>query len=517
MRHVALLAATALGLSGLSAGGPAFAQDPGDSRRMLIGYHSSPSAQDVARAQQVGAVVRYVLPEALAVEADGPVIAELARQRNVLYVEPDAPRYAQGLSDAELAPALGNGLYGLVTTRSTEAQQMVTGAGVKACVADTGLQADHPDIGPVLKGAQNFVKDGLGVRGDASETHGTHVAGTVAGHLGQPSGAGVRGVAYGADLYYARVLGPNGGSSSDIMAGVQWLVDRGCKVVNLSLGGGLKSRTEESFYKRMSERANIVAAAGNDSARTLSYPAGYPVVISVGAVDVNNNHASFSNTGKGLDLSAPGVDVLSSVPTGSGREAGVLLGDTEKRAFGLEYSGTTAGRLGLLVDCGLATTTASCAVPQGVQDFVAVVSRGEISFADKVRNVTAQGADAAVIYNNVDGDFTGTLGSAGSWIPAVAVARSVGTDLLARPDGTSATVVNKASDWDHYSGTSMASPHVAGVAALVWQARGASGTPADVESILKSTAADLGATGTDATYGAGLVNALAAVNRATGQ
>jgi serine protease len=59
----------------------------------------------------------------------------------------------------------------------------------------------------------------------------------------------------------------------------------------------------------------------------------------------------------------------------------------------------------------------------------------------------------------------------GSWIPAVSVSKLAGTELLAQPAGTSATVVNAASDWDHYSGTSMASPHVAGAAALVWQAQ----------------------------------------------
>ncbi len=97
------------------------------------------------------------------------------------------------------------------------------------------------------------------------------------------------------------------------------------------------------------------------------------------------------------------------------------------------------------------------------------------------------------------------------------VSKLAGTELLAQPAGTSATVVNAASDWDHYSGTSMASPHVAGAAALVCQAQGNRGLlPLDVENILKGTAKDLGARGTDTTYGAGLVDAFAAVKAATG-
>lgn len=123
-----------------------------------------------------------------------------------------------------------------------------------------------------------------------------------------------------------------------------------------------------------------------------------------------------------------------------------------------------------------------------------------------------QGAAAAVIYNNVAGDFTGTLSTATTadgraWIPAVSVSDATGSALLQQ---ASATVVNQVSSWDHFDGTSMATPHVTGAAALLWWANPLL-TDDQVEDILKSTATDLGAAGYDTIYGYGLVNVDAAV------
>src|SRR5439155_4003900 len=134
--------------------------------------------------------------------------------------------------------------------------------------------------------------------------HATHVSGTI---LGVFNSVGVYGVAYNARLVHARVLGPNGGTTSDIMAGVKALVDSGARIINLSLGGGRASRTEQKFYDDLHNNRGVLvaAAAGNDSATKLSYPAAYKSNISVGAVDKTNAHASFSNTGRGLDVSAP--------------------------------------------------------------------------------------------------------------------------------------------------------------------------------------------------------------------
>jgi serine protease len=525
LKTLLLAAVAVLGLTIVGSGSARTEQSPNATERVLVGFSKAPGASERAAVARLGGEVLRDLANVnvLAVRVPAAALKGLANNPNVQYVEPDETRDALFLSDAELDPSLENGLYGLVTTNAEDVQSRgQLGAGVKACVADSGLAYEHPDLAARYKAGIDFT----GVKvdndptwgGDPNETHGTHVAGTVLGTRG--NNQGIFGVAPAADLYYARVLAYNprtdrvSGAASDIMAGVQWLVEQqGCKIVNLSLGGGRYSRTEDRFYADMDAKgALIVAASGNSSATTISYPAGYASVLSVGAVDVNNQHASFSNVGAGLDISAPGVAVLSSVPAGTGSESFVTARETY-RSFGMEFAARTspAGVTAQLVDCGLGQA-GEC--PASVAGNIALIQRGAISFGEKVTNAQAAGAVAAIIYNNRPGDFVGTLGAPGSWIPAVSVSDVAGAALL-RQVGSSATVVNIASSWDHYDGTSMATPHVSGVAALVWSVN-PNLTDEQVEQYLTSTAQDLGAAGYDTTFGHGLVDARAAVRQAGG-
>jgi subtilisin family serine protease len=473
-----------------------------------VAFRNGVGASDRAMLRSQGAAIRDEFPSLRTVEIshrNPAAIQALANNPRVEYVEEVPMRYKLDLSTSQLAPALDNGLYGVLTTKSNVAQTSgFTGAGVKVGVADTQLDISHPDIAGNLVGHTDCVGknpcSGSGWQNDG-ETHATHVAGTI---LGVNNGAGVIGVAYTSKLAHARVLGPNGGSTSDIMRGVRWLVEsQGCKIVNLSLGGGLKSRTEENFYKEMrSKGALVVAATGNDGRTSVSYPAAYAINVAVGAVDVNDVVATFSNRGKGIDVTAPGVMVLSSVPANTGSEASVTSGSTA-RAFGMEFAPKTNGVTGMLVNCGIGNP-GECQTG-GASGFVALVQRGTLSFADKVTNVKNQGAAAVVIYNNVDGEYSGTLGAAGSWIPSVAVSLANGNALVGKI-GQSATVVDKVSSWDHYDGTSMATPHAAGVAALIWS-QNLSQTADAVETKLKNGCDDKGAAGYDTTYGYGRVNA----------
>jgi len=485
-------------------------------QRIFIGFQNKPGDKERMLVQGLNGRIINEFPEvqAFAVEIPANKIDALSKKPDVLYIEQDPIRSPLGLSDSELEPSMSNGLYGLITTYATTVQKKgVTGTGSIACIADTAIDTTHPDIAANLLETRNFNSQPIDL---PNETHATHVAGTIIAAL---NNKGVRGVAYTAKLYHARVLGPEGGSSSEVMKGVRWLVEnKGCKVVGLSLGGSTKSRTEEIFYRLMSRKgALVIAAAGNENATELSFPAGYQVVLSVGALDQNNNHASFSNTGNNLDLSAPGVDILSSVPIGTGRDSSVITGSTSHHAFGMEFAGMTSGLKGTIVDSGTGNTASE--FPSGVKGNISLMQRGSASFATKADNAMKAGAVAAIIYNNVAGDFSGTLGSPTNssgkpWIPVVSVSDSTGATLvaMARTD-TTGTVVNQVTDWDYYSGTSMATPHVVGIAALIMSANPAL-TNMQVEKILKNTATDLGKTGYDTTFGFGLVNASRAVEAA---
>jgi subtilisin family serine protease len=489
--------------------------------RVLVRFARPPGAAELRLVDEAEAVVRHDFPDldVFALEMPRHRAAALALDPRVELVEEDPERHALDLSSAELQPTPENGLYGLLATRALAAHgRGAIGRGARICAVDTGLDAGHPDIAPVYRGGIDSVDDDENPdtgAGPAAPTHGTAVAAILAGAL---NGSGVRGVAYGSELFHARGLPDSGsGRSSDIMAAVRHLVEeRGCRVVNLSLGGDGSSEIERDFYEEMASRGVlVVAASGNDSGSQVGFPAGYPGVLAIGAVDRRNQHAGFSNTGAGLALSAPGVDVLSALPRGRGSEAEVAVQQRAFAANGLEFAAQTSGLGGTLVDCGSGNTAAE--FPSAVAGQVALIRRGDAFFSVKVENAMNAGAIAAVIYNHEAGGFLGTLQNATAsdgraWIPAVGVTDADGRSLRGLAGG-SARVVNAASHWGGFNGTSAAAPYVSGVAALVLGLR-PSLSRDELASILQRTAQPLGPPGYDTTFGFGLVNAEAAIREA---
>jgi subtilisin family serine protease len=527
-RRAAIVAGVLAGLTALLLTTAATAA-PGKRQNVILGYAGS-DANARALVSKYGGSVKHAFPQinAVAASLDEASVGQIKQETGVQYVENDGPRTANGLSELsnmQLQPSSENGLYGLVMTNEFPAPLGYTGAGAMACVADTGIDVNHPDIKANFAGGYDAIDldNSPDVGNDIHEQHATHVSGTIAG---VNNGKGVVGGAPGNSFLEARVLHWDGtnntGETSQVMAGAQWLSDHGCRVINMSLGGGDKSRAEEALYDNLYKNGAggkgtlIVASAGNDSARSVSFPAGYTNVLSVAALNRDGSLASFSNHGSGLDISAPGVDVASSVPTGTGHDAAV--GDiVAPEALSAEFAGATSaqGITGTLVDCGLALTAAEC--PAGVAGNIAVISRGSVSFATKVENAMARGAAAAVIYNNIAGSLNATLGtettSTGkAWIPVVTVPQARGAELVKRA-GSTTTVFSILTSWDYFSGTSMAAPHVTAAAALVLQANPRL-TPAQLAGILTSTATNLGSPNYDTTFGNGLVNAKAAVQKA---
>ncbi|MFJ3798981.1 S8 family serine peptidase [Streptomyces sp. NPDC090088] len=193
------------------------------------------------------------------------------------------------------------------------------GKGVKVAVLDTGVDTTHPDLKDAVVASANFA----GTRTtDDMFGHGTHVASSIAGS-GAASGGKYKGVAPGAQLLNAKVLDDDGyGSDSGIVAGMQWAVDQGAKVINMSLGQRDVYGTDplEQAVDELSAAKGVLFAisAGNDGPGegTLASPGSADAAITVAAVDHDDSLGSFSSRGPtaddGLkpDISAPGVNIV---------------------------------------------------------------------------------------------------------------------------------------------------------------------------------------------------------------
>lgn len=237
---------------------------------------------------------------------------------NVEIAEPDYIRRASFTPNDELFPLQWN----LSQINCQQAWEISTGQGVIVAVIDTGVNESGFDSfgGRVLPG-HDFVHGD----DDATDTnsHGTHVAGTVA--QATNNGTGVAGVAFNASILPVRVLNRFGaGSASGTIDGIRWAADNGAQVINLSLGGGSFSQLEQSVITEAHDKGVvIIAAAGNSGRRPVEFPAAYEHVIAVGAVDFSERRASYSTFGKNLDIMAPGGNTNVDINR-DGLEDGVL-------------------------------------------------------------------------------------------------------------------------------------------------------------------------------------------------
>lgn len=283
----------------------------------------------------------------------------------------------------------------MTTLGATTAWDVTMGDGVIVAVIDTGVSEGLDGFLDLLPGWDFYSNDD-----DASDEdgHGTHVAGTIAQNTG--NGTGTVGLAPEVSILPVRVLGPDGGSSTDVAAGIVWAVDHGANIINMSLGGGGYSNAmADACEYATNNGVTVIAATGNDGFTSyISYPAAYESVIAVGATTMDGSIAYYSNYGPGIDITAPGGDVTADLD-GDGYGDGILQ----------ETIDSTTGSFGFFF----------------------------------------------------------------------------------------------------FQGTSMATPHVAGAAALLY-ANGIKDV-ADMKTALTSTADDMGATGYDESYGHGILNPVAAL------
>ncbi|WP_027408454.1 S8 family peptidase [Anoxybacteroides tepidamans] len=180
---------------------------------------------------------------------------------------------------------------------------------VTIAVVDSGVDLNHPDLVHRLVPGYNAIED-HGLPQD-DNGHGTHVAGIIASEANNRQG--VAGITWFNRIMPIKALNSDGhGSSFDVAKGIIWAVDHGARVINLSLGNYQPSELLEEAVRYAYDRdVVLIAASGNDHSAQPSFPAAYPEVLSVGAVNPDGSQAEYSNYGDYLDVVAPGTNIAS--------------------------------------------------------------------------------------------------------------------------------------------------------------------------------------------------------------
>ncbi|WP_430510363.1 S8 family serine peptidase [Gottfriedia solisilvae] len=449
----------------------------------------------------------------------------------------------------------------------------LTGKGIKIGILDTGIDYNHPDLKDAYKGGYDFVDDdsdpmettytdwvkagkpGSANGADYYTEHGTHVAGIIGGRGVSDSEYKQVGAAPESDLYAYRVLGPGGsGASDDIIAAIDKAVKDGMDVINMSLGASINDplyATSVAVNNAVLSGVTTVVAAGNngDKMDTLGSPGAAALALTVGASSVAIDLYQYSGKQNGTDYNV--------------------------RQLAQNYSDdltTLKGKAYQLVDVGLANPADFAG--KDVKGKIAYIHRGTIALIDKIKNAKAAGAVGVLMANNVENKNEGAiqafLGESVDAIPSFSVSYDEGlaitesiksgkneftfgefskiqtaSDELAafssrgpsrvnydiKPEVTAPGVSilstvpfyvnNKTGDgtkpedyqyaYERLSGTSMATPYVAGVSALLLQSNKGL-EPADIISILMNTADPLSNAYSVFEIGSGRVDAYEAIH-----
>jgi serine protease len=302
--------------------------------QVLVGFATAADQSVVERAvQDVGGVSAWRSPSGhyyvVKLAPDVSVPDGVARFRAMREVEYAEPNY---IARTMLSPndPFFDRQWNFTLINAPRTWDIQEGkSSVVVAVLDTGVAYEEYGIYHKAPdwGGTRFVEGFDFINGDAhaddDNFHGTHVASTIAEATN--NGVGVAGLAFGCSIMPVKVLDQDGsGPFSAVADGVDFAVAHGAKIINMSLGGDFESQTLKAAVDRaFAAGVTLVAAAGNDGASSLSYPAGFSNVISVGAVDARKQLTDYSNYGSGLSLVAPGGDITRD-DDGNGRPDGVL-------------------------------------------------------------------------------------------------------------------------------------------------------------------------------------------------
>jgi serine protease len=444
------------------------------------------------------------------------MINRMKEHPSVEFIEPDYKRFLM----AQNQP------WGISKTQSDQLTDN-DGANMTVCIIDSGYEQSNPDLN--ANNATGTNNSGTGNWYQNGGSHGTHVAGTIAG---VNNSEGVVGIMpnTNVNLHIVKVFNEAGwGYTGELTDAVDTCVSNGAKVINMSLGGAGSSNTEKNALQAAADAGVLlVAASGNDGNTTMSYPASYDAVMAVGALDSNNQHAEFSQYTSQVEISAPGEAILSTV-AGDGRLGFINIGSTTygnddvvpqtrfiQSGGNYVVSDIDSSANGVLASCTISGSSYSCS---NVAGNICLAERNDNQKGSNYPEINPAkacadaGASGVIVYSDssrpgLQNPFLVDATNAVS-IPSVSVSRAVGQALLSQLGSATTLTVNGSQDYAYYNGTSMATPHVAGVAAIAWS-NNPSCTADEVRSALKSTAIDIDVAGRDDKTGFGLVQAKAA-------
>ncbi len=444
------------------------------------------------------------------------MVLELNSHADVEFAEPDYKRYLM----AQNQP------WGIADTQS-DLLSDDDAANMTVCIIDSGYERANPDLN--ANNASGTNNSGTGNWYQNGGSHGTHVAGTIAA---VNNSEGVVGIMpnTNVNLHIVKVFNAAGwGYTGELVDAVDTCVNNGAKVINMSLGGAGSSNAERNSLQAAADAGVLlIAASGNDGDATLSYPASYDSVMAVGALDQGRQHAEFSQYTSQVEISAPGEAILSTV-AGDGRLGYITLGSTTygndevvpqthyiQSGGSFTVSNVNSSANGVLSACTLSGSSYSCS---NVSGNICLAERNDNQKGSNYPEINPAkacadaGASGVIVYSNsarpglqnpflVDANTDVT-------VPTVSVNRDLGLQLMGQLGSNANLNVVGNQDYAYYNGTSMATPHVTGVAALVWS-NNPDCTATQVRDALKSTAIDLDVAGRDDKTGYGLVQAKAA-------
>jgi thermitase len=331
---IGIAIAAALALVAGAGAGVASAAPRYDRDTLIVKYRDrAPAAQRSLAARTAGVLdtlgrLTGLGAQVVRVTGDpAAVAARLKRSPAVVYAEPNYILKATATPNDPLYPSQ----YGLSAISAPQGWDAAglgafpTTGGAKIGIVDTGIDAGHPDLAGAVVDCAGVRSTGINLLGLTllddptlvpgrcadDNGHGTHVAGIAAARAN--NARGVAGVAFNSPLAICKALDSRGsGTLAAIANCIAYLSAQGAKVISMSLSTAANPRTLADAVSAATDAgALLVAAAGNDGSAATVYPANYPQVVSVAAIDRANAHAAFSNANPDVELSAPGVDILS--------------------------------------------------------------------------------------------------------------------------------------------------------------------------------------------------------------